>query len=113
MASSPSVAAPSSKPSSASSSTSQFQNTPAFAADLGARRSGGSGSFGAGNYSRQPATAKNPQNRRQHKQSRKFRFDEDAIAESVSSSSVMICDKSLTLPRQRCGPQLAAKARHQ
>jgi hypothetical protein len=87
MASSPSIAATSSKAVSNSkapaSSTTQFQNGPGATGDnFGSRRSGGTGSFGAGSYSR--VTPRNIQNRKPSKQSRKFRLDEDAIAETVS-----------------------------
>lgn len=52
------------------------------------RRTGGSGSFGAGSTSRHSPTARNSQPlRKQHKAQRRARLaDEDAIAESVSLS---------------------------
>lgn len=66
---------------------SQSQNNSSFTSETSQRRSGGSGSFGAGSTSRAtPFAARNNQSfRKQHKGQRRPRLaDEDAVAESVS-----------------------------
>src|SRR6202012_4297327 len=62
----------------------QQQSLPSPACDHPAaqRRTGGSGSFGSGGLSRQSAAPKTPQ-RRTHKSSKRFRIEDDAIAEAA------------------------------
>ncbi|KAL9073302.1 MAG: hypothetical protein Q9157_004797 [Trypethelium eluteriae] len=84
----------------------------AFGDLYGQRRTGSSGSFGAGASSRQVATPRNSQaSRKQHKGFKKSRLaDEDAIAESVLASSQSqatscpICLGNPVAPRMaKCG----------
>ncbi|KAF1983759.1 hypothetical protein K402DRAFT_456252 [Aulographum hederae CBS 113979] len=54
----------------------------------GQRRTGGSGAFGAGNASRSNPSPRNSQaSRKQHKSSKRFRVDEDAVAEAAAMRS--------------------------
>jgi len=74
------------------SSASQSQGAASLGIDSHTqRRSGGSGSFGAGSTTRaSPSTARNNQSiRKQHKSQRRPRLvDEDTFVESVSSSLI-------------------------
>jgi hypothetical protein len=90
MATTPTIAGPNSKSNHSpkvSSSTAPFsahQSASAASHDsVGQRRSGGSGSFGAGSLSRPSTSSRNSQNKKQHKSSKRFRLDDDAIAEQV------------------------------
>jgi hypothetical protein len=69
-----------------SPSTSQ---SPSPQTDAPLRRSGGTGSFGAGASSRPTAAPRNNQaSRKQHKPRRPRIYDEDAVAEAVSFSKL-------------------------
>lgn len=90
------LAAAASKTSNASGQQSPNQAQPSSTAagdGYGQRRSGGSGSFGAGASTRGTAPPRNNQSsRKQNKNSKKFRSaDEDAIAESVCISATPPC----------------------
>jgi E3 ubiquitin-protein ligase RNF10 len=105
MASSPSIVAVSGKSinqskSPSSSSAHQPQNPALTSGEaFGARRGGGNASLGSSNWSRQSPTPRNNQNRKQHKPSRRFKPDEDAIAERVRLPALSCHTPTLTMSK--------------
>ncbi|EON66311.1 hypothetical protein W97_05704 [Coniosporium apollinis CBS 100218] len=87
----PAVASNKSVSTTGQQSPAQSQVSSSSAGDsYGQRRSGASGSFGAGASSRASSTPRNNQaSKKQHKQSKRFRLaDEDAFAESAAMQSI-------------------------